>query len=212
MYLEKITKLIPVPKDPVYTGDPAQIKKLEDTLNIKLPTDYYELTKTYGAGYFGGHFIVYNPFIEYEPLNLLFMLKENRYCYECAKKSWNMELPGIDIKGADALLALYEARRNENGKFYSCGDEFDNIGHPFSFFPEKEGLFPCCEYNGEYTIYWKTGEEKWTIVVYSNDCYSEFDMSLTEFIYKLISKEVNLPTLYNIFTLKGLMFEKYTEI
>ena len=184
---------------------------MEETLDTQLPEDYYELIKNYGAGYFGGYFIIYNPFIEYEPLNLTFNLKENRYYYESAKNDWNMVPPGVDIKGADALLAIFESQRNENGKFNYCGDEFDNVGHPFSFFPEKDGLLPCGEYNGEYVIYWKTNADKWTVVVYHDNYYSEFNMSLTEFIYKLISKEIALPSLYEAFTSKGFVFEQYIE-
>ena len=211
MYLNKIMELIPIPESPIYTGDSGQINKLEETLKIELPKDYYKLIKAYGAGYFGGYFIVYNPFVERSPLNLNFALNENKYYYECAKKSWNMELPGVNIKGPDALLALVESQRNANGKFDYCGDEFDAVGHPFSYFPEKDGLFPCAEYNGEYTIYWKTSEEKWTIVVYGGDYYSEFDMTLTEFLYKLIIGETNMNSLREVFALKGLTFEKYVE-
>ena len=210
MYLSKIMELIPVPESPVYTGDPEQIKELEKTLDVKLPEDYYELIKTYGAGFFGHGFVIYNPFIDCEPYNLLFMLKENRYYYECSKNNWNMELPGIDMKSTN-LLELFSNQRNENGKYDHCGDEFDNVGQPFPFFPEKGGLFPCGEYNGEYTLYWKTDEEKWTIVLYLNDYYTEFNMSLTEFIYKLITKEINMSSLYAIFTANGFAFQKYTD-
>lgn len=209
MCLNKIMDLIPIPESPVYTGDSKQISKLEETLKIELPKDYYDLIKNYGAGYFGGYFIVYNPFIERSPLNLMFALNENKHYYEFAKKSWNMALPGVNIKASDALTALFESQCNEKGEFDYSGDKFYNIGYPFSYFPENGGLFPCAEYNGEYTIYWKTGAEKWTIVVYRDDYYSEFDMTLTEFLYKLIIREINMNSLYEVFTLKGLLFEKY---
>lgn len=211
MYIKKITQLIPTPEFPVYTGDMERIKALERKLKVNLPEDYYNLIKAYGAGYFGGYFIIYNPFIEEGPVSLTFALNENKYYYECAKESWNMELPGVNIKCSDALMELFESKRNADGSVDYSGDKFNNIGYPFSFFPEKGGLFPCAEYNGEYTIYWKTGGEKWTIVVYNDDYYSEFDMTLTEFLYKLIIGEISMNSLREVFALKGLIFEQYVE-
>lgn len=211
MYIEKITQLISAPHFPIYTGDMDQIKAIEKILDVKLPEDYYELIKVYGAGYFGGYFIVYNPFIERGPLNLLFALNENKHYYECAQKSWNMVLPGVNIKASDALTTLFESQCNEKGEFDYSGDKFHNIGYPFSYFPENGGLFPCAEYNGEYTVYWKTNAERWTIVVYRDDYYSEFDMTLTEFLYKLITREINMNSLYEIFTSKGFVFEQYNK-
>ena len=202
MYVNKLKELITPPENPVGVGDLQNRKIFEKKLGIKLPTDYYHLLETYGAGYFGGYFIVYNPFVEHSGFDFLYMLNENRYFYTMMKDDFSESKTNLFIRKF----------RTPNGKYKICGGEADSFGFPFPFYPEEGGLLPCCEFEGEYTVYWKTGGDKWTIVVYDCDeFYSEFDMSLTQFLYNLATEKIHFGELYNCFTQKGLIFEKYVE-
>ncbi|MBU2714459.1 SMI1/KNR4 family protein [Zooshikella harenae] len=66
--------------------------------------------------------------------------------------------------------------------------------YPHKIYPEKEGLFPCGYTEGGGHLYWETCEdpESWTIVIYGSGGgrWEEYKLSLTDFITKLLLKEI----------------------
>lgn len=65
-------------------------------------------------------------------------------------------------------------------------------GYPFNFYPEENGILPWAQCDNGTVFYWRFYKDKITILVYgeSYDFY-EFDMSTTEFLYKLITKQIH---------------------
>lgn len=200
MYISKLQQLISQPESPVYIGDFQGKKAVEQKLGLMLPDDYYKFIETYGAGFIGGNFIVYNPFIDCDALNLFYMIDENRYLFDLHQNSPNTK-EHIRLSGASL---------NQDGEYVLSNGMM--IGYPFTFYPVKNGLMPCGECNGEYTVFWKTTGSNWTIVVYDDDDhYSEYDMSLTEFLYRILTREISFGDLFYSMTEKGLVFEKYHQ-
>lgn len=124
------------------------------------------------------------------------MLNANREYYNLWKQSY--EYPNS-----------YMEKYKHNDKIVYNRYIADGYGYPFAFYPEENGLIPCCEFNGDFTIYWKTGS-KWSIVAYSDlDIYAEYNMTLTEFIYKILTQDISFGELYNVMTRKGMCFVQY---
>ncbi len=75
----------------------------------------------------------------------------------------------------------------------SCGyvpQKFE--GYPFEFYPHPDGLIPWAYSDNGTVFYWKPVLGKWNIVVYGDSFeYYEYDFLTTEFLYKLINKEIN---------------------
>ncbi|MDM5154748.1 SMI1/KNR4 family protein [Bacillus sp. DX1.1] len=77
-------------------------------------------------------------------------------------------------------------------------------------YPVNNGLLPCAITDNGDEIYWLTNEEcdQWRIIVYdsrSNDYY-EYNNSMTEFLYKVISKEIICPVFPNDLFKDGCQF------
>lgn len=180
MFLEKLIELIPAPDNPVGIGD---FSITYEKLGIQLPKDYYDFISVYGAGMFGNSLEVYSPFIENEYVNLFDQIETLRNLYATMKKMWgDMNMDDFFPNGA---------------------------GYPFGFYPDKGGLLPwgCIEGCGIY-FYWKTDEPKWKIVAYSDDYYQIFQMSMTEFIYDVLSSKINFASLSDIIE-ENLYFKSY---
>lgn len=84
---------------------------------------------------------------------------------------------------ADVLLEAYQTSKGNSPEYF-----------PFNVYPEENGLLPWGYTENGDELYWKTGAafEDWEIVVYesaSPDYYS-YKMSLSEFLYKIITKEL----------------------
>ena len=198
-WLEKLTALVPPPKDPKCTGNDEMRIAAEKQLGAKLPDDYIELVNTYGDGCFGYTFNVFNPFSDNKYYNLL--TNEEKYCYETIKE--------YDETGPFAGVPdkWFESQRTADGKVPLYGGWCDNEGYPFDYFPAENGILACCQADGQYTVYWKTGGDRWTIVAYCRSGeYSEFDMTLTEFLYKEIAQEINFGDMYCYLTEQGKVF------
>ncbi len=72
----------------------------------------------------------------------------------------------------------------------------DNEGYTFGFYPEKDGLVPWAQCDCGTVFYCRTTSEKnFMIVVYGeSEKYYEYDMTITEFLYRLIKGEI--PDMY----------------
>lgn len=170
MFLKKLIELIPAPDNPVGLGD---ISIIYEKLGTQLPKDYYDFISTYGAGMFGNSLEVYSPFVQNEYVNLFNQIDTLRDTYEAMKKIWN-----------DANM----------------DDVFPNsAGYPFDFYPYKGGLFPWgCIEGCNVFFYWKTDDPEWEIVAYSDDDYQVFYMTMTEFIYNILSARIDFAGLSDI--------------
>lgn len=64
----------------------------------------------------------------------------------------------------------------------------------YDTYPSKGGLFPCAITDNGDEIYWVTSNivEEWSIVVYESRAsdYHEYNMGLAEFLYKILTKEL----------------------
>lgn len=183
MYLERLKQLIPAPDKPVETGD---FTTANEKLGIRLPADYFDFLSVYGTGMFGNSLEVYSPFAENEYINLFDQIEALRDSYQAMKKIWNS-------MNLDNVFPV-------------------NAGYPFDFYPEKGGLIPwgCIEGCGIY-FYWKTGDHEWEIVAYSDDDYQIFQMSMTEFIYNLMTSKIDFSDLSNV-AKEDLCFTPYCVI
>ncbi len=64
-------------------------------------------------------------------------------------------------------------------------------GYPFDFYPQKNGIIPWAVCDNGALFFWKININSITIVVYGEDAdYYEYDMTTTEFLYKLINNEI----------------------
>ena len=76
----------------------------------------------------------------------------------------------------------------------------DNEKYKFDFYPAKGGLVPWAKYARYYDyntiFYWRmTNENKSMIVVYAeSEKYYEYEMTIAEFVYKLVNEEI--PNMY----------------
>ena len=205
-WLEKLTEIVPPPNDPKCTGTAEMRAAAEKRLGAKLPDDYIELINTYGDGCFGYVFNVYNPFSDNKYYNLL--TNEEQYFYEEYKRL-TIEDGYYD---SDGMAVNVLNHRDVNGKYPLYGGWYDNEGCPFGYYPADNGILACCQCEGQYTVYWKTGSDRWTIVAYGRyGEYSEFDMTLTEFLYKEITREINFGDMYDYLTEKGKVFIPFED-
>lgn len=87
------------------------------------------------------------------------------------------------LKRMNVMLEAYRVSRNHFPDYF-----IHNI------YPEKDGLLPWGYTDNGDELYWKTNSssEKWSIVIYESASpeYQEYQMQLTEFLYKIITKEL----------------------
>lgn len=97
-------------------------------------------------------------------------------------------------KGWDHFLDVIEGINEsytylKNEELNDGGSGFD---YPYELYPEEGGLLPWAQADNGTVFFWLTYSEKpWTIVVYDEmSDYFEYEMTTTEFIYKLISGDI----------------------
>jgi len=96
------------------------------------------------------------------------MIEEQRETYESVKDSFEQ----------DALSSGYVPNENE--------------GYPFAFYPDESGLIPWAYCDNGTVFYWKPENNKMNIIVYGDGFqYFIFDLSTTDFIYKLVTKSLS---------------------
>ena len=64
--------------------------------------------------------------------------------------------------------------------------------YPFEFYPKKDGILPWAYGDNGTNFFWRTYKKKpWSIIVYDEmSAFFEYEMSTTEFLYKLITGEI----------------------
>ena len=180
MYLEKLKELISPPSIPIENNISPNYK---NEFKIDFPNDYINLIELYGTGYFNNCLMVYNPYSSNEYANIYKMVLQTNEQY-------------IHHKQNDAITHLsdmLEKHFSQNNKIVMpSGVIVDGIGYPFDFFPNVPGLIPWGEINGEITLFWEYDKAFNGIIVYSREgAYSKYNMTTTEFLYKLFTKKIN---------------------
>lgn len=187
MFLKKITELIIPPIDPINIGNEVLRRKTNEKLGIEIPEDYYSFISTYGLGLFGNGLCVFNPFTENEFVNLFKKIEELSFSYN------------------------YMKQMDQNTrKQFRLNEPEEGEGFPFDFYPKKNGILPWGHIDGGgLTFYWKTNNDRWYVIAYSDDGYYEkFEMSMTEFIFKLLTNQIEFDDLSDNFSGDMLVFNK----
>jgi len=160
--LEALIQIIPPPTPPVHKGSDPEWQVVERILEMKLPADFKKLINLYGAGCFLKFLCPLSPFAPFETsLNLL-------------------------SGSTKRILSSYRSGR----------EEFPQYSPEYPAYPHTSGLFPWgLTINGD-TLFWlRQGEpEKWPTIVcdskYTKEGCYRFDMTATEFLYRLFSGEI----------------------
>ena len=150
-------------------------QSFDKEIYYKLPEDYHKYIWAYGWGVICKTLFVYNPFIESPFFNLFIQTSVMRDSYNY-------------LKDKHGIMG-------------------NNEGYPFTFYPEHDGLLPFGRTDFGYELYWQThSNEKWNIVVYpSSSVYLIYDMTMTEFLYKILTQQIYCDGLSNI-TKNGIGF------
>lgn len=68
----------------------------------------------------------------------------------------------------------------------------ENEGYPFDFYPKKNGLVPWAHCDNGTMLYFKYNDNSSEVVVYGDGYeFFKYPLSVTEFLYKLINKEID---------------------
>lgn len=188
MFIKLIKQIIPSPNLNV-SFDRNEINA---KLGINLPDDYYDLVAIYGAGTFANFIKILVPFSNEFEYSLFQFMEIDREDY-----SYGRDFLELDVNNED-----FDDPRLQKGW---------KVGEPFGYYPEKGGLIPWGKspFGTEYTFYWNTSNEQWSVVVYDDLYgYKEFSMTMTEFLYNLLSNKIGLG---NTFTEDSLLFVPFTE-
>lgn len=122
---------------------------------------------------------------------------------------YNIELP-IDYK---LMLQVYNKELYFNNFIYVLNlyNEFDKVAEMcFSYriskskfpndflhsvYPDKNGILPCAVTDNGDEIYWLTSNDIWTLIIYESRMsnYYKYNMTISEFIYRIINKEIICP-------------------
>jgi len=93
MSMEHVTKVIPPPEHPVETGSSAEWSKIEQELNLSLPSDYKSYIARYGSGCIGGLLWPLNPFAANPNINLMQQFKGTLDALRSLRDRFGEELP-----------------------------------------------------------------------------------------------------------------------
>ena len=160
--LTALIQIIPPPTPPVYSGCDSDWSAIERILEMRLPADFKKLVSVYGTGCFLQFLYPLSPFAPF-----------------------------------DTSLNLLSVETKQRVSYYRSGrDEFPQYVPNFPAYPEKSGLFPWgTTANGD-TLFWlRRGQpENWPTIVfdskYSKEKCDRFDMTATEFLYRLFSGKI----------------------
>lgn len=182
---------------PKYVVDEAIKEEFEQRLGRLLPDDYYEFLNAFGHANFGDYLTVVDPFIPNGIESYFEDFDFYKHWYYDAKST-------LDI-GAKAV-------KDENGDMKIIGDpnnllnniDFDEkkrnnmvydkllcigFGYPYDFLKNDSGLVFWGE-TDDCQFYWNFNGSDYTIVVFCDDEYYEYDMSFSEFLYHYLNGNI----------------------
>lgn len=202
-YVKDICKLYSPPKNPNANFDEEDIVAFEKILGVELPSDYYELLKTYGFGSFNEYFYINYPFVENGAEKFIINNNNRKTAYDYLEHIFDTPTNGkpafVDCKfidrelkviGGNPELAVYlrteKIDEYTRSKIIALGNHY-----PYDFYPQEGGLI-CLGYTDDDEFFLKIAGHKTSIVMYS-DGYYEFNMSFTEFVYGYLTQTIKLP-------------------
>jgi hypothetical protein len=175
MAIDELTRIVPPPEHPFHAEPPVKWNGIEEAQQLALPSDWLRYAATYGSGYFLD--------------SAYFDESEDDLEDSCPSISiFNPFSPHFQARIEGLRFELLEAVRSTGG---------EAVPHPI--FPEKEGLFPFGQEDGnDVLLCWLTvGEpDHWPIILRSGwrqDDHFEVRLPLTEFLVKLLTCEVEFP-------------------
>lgn len=91
-------------------------------------------------------------------------------------------------------------------------DAMETKDVPLGLFPESGGLLPFGKDDERGWFTWNTGgpPDDWKVVViwnYSHDSYQNFDMNFSEFLYKMLTREIYVAGFRSEWTASDITFE-----
>lgn len=197
-FVDEIQHKYPPPSNNKIHFDINDIHAFENAFGEEFPSDFYDFLQPYGHGSFGEYFYIWNPFIDD---GVQYFIKANKQAKEdYAYLERRLSSTGIDCKFSNGELIVINGDKKyaeflrvekidkyTRSKIIALGDHY-----PYDFFPEKEGLI----YFGrtdDADFFLRVHGKKTSIVMYDDGCYYEFEMGITEFIYRYLTKTIKLP-------------------
>ena len=165
--LQRLIRLAPPPSNPVASGNIEQWPQIESEIGSKLPQDFKDYIKTYGAGQWFDFFGIVDPFYEWK--------------HPEAKESWCDWM----TKRIGNLDKIEEKYKNYHAPFRP---------HPapnglLAFGYDDNGGTLCWQTEGE--------SDSWPIVCLDGKLSEEYDtfkMTLTAFLAGLVREEISPVT------------------
>ncbi len=169
MSIEILSRLLLLPPSRIDTGSFNDWKMIEEKIATPLPDDYKHFIEAYGSGYIGNQIIIWNPFSSIPNINFVPL-------------------------GANKLTDLRKVR-------VKYKREFNEVYPPYRIFPELGGVLPFGDTVSGDTFFWETigHPNNWTVLFQENrhDYYEKHSYSLSDFLIRLIKKELPQSILYD---------------
>lgn len=196
-YVDELIKMFGISGTPEYTVDDTVKKEFEQRLGKTLPDDYYEFLNAFGYAIFSDYLTVTDPFV---PDGIESYFEEydfNKYWYYDAKSIFDSGAKAVkDENGSLKIISdpynlfpninLDSKKRNDTvyDKLLCIG-----FGYPYDFFENDSGLV-FWGYTDDCQFYWNFSGDDYTVVVYCDDEYYEYDMSFSEFLYHYLNGNI----------------------
>lgn len=178
-FVEKLIKEFTPPENPRYTVNDEIRAEAESRLGAKLPEDYYDFINAYGFGSFGTYVKVDNLF---QPNGMTDYFNWLDTLYEMREEfPENYE----DYDEMDISFSKFD--ESIRSKILMCG-----WGYPYGLYEDGEGLIYWGR-TDDLDFYWNFKDGGHTVIAYmDDDCFLEFDMSFSEFLYNFLSGKMSI--------------------
>lgn len=198
-FLGRICELYPPPEKVNTVFSESDIKRFENILGTELPSDYYELLKTYGYGSFSDYFYINNPFVENGTEIFISDNAKQKEIYDFLELDYDIyyhvECKFVDgqVKVLSGNPELLETMRIEviddytRSKIIAFGEHY-----PYTFYPDEPDGLIFLGHTDDLDFFYRCSDGKQSIVVY-DEGYYEFDMTFTEFVYNYLTAKIKLP-------------------
>jgi SUKH superfamily protein len=152
--------------------------KVEEGLNVALPTGYKELVGLYGPGSIDEFLWLYSPAAMNPSLNLIRLIDDTLEALRSARGDPGHELPGIAVPPAPETV-------------------------PFPIYPEPGGLLPWAGTDNGDMVYWETtgSADDWRIVVSASrlDRWFVTVGPAADWLLRVLSRHERVPMFPNDF-------------
>lgn len=164
-FLERLLRLVPPPKRPVFAGTLAAFRAVERALGLKLPDAYKRVVRAYGQGLWQGFWCIASPFAEDGPGR---------------PRPWH--LPRYGVTAGPECCAILRGSEALHPGFL-----------PWPIYPEAGGLFPWAMTDNGGVLYWLTAgdPEGWPTIYDPHDLrpshWPRFDVPFAELVFRCVT-------------------------